>query len=60
LPLAGVYTIDVSLYNQCGNTNPEVPFTLIIKQKNARETQVEGAVGATRPRYVYEFNVEGQ
>jgi len=60
LPLAGVYTIDVSLYNQCGNTNPEVPFTLIIKQKNARETQVEGTVGATRPRYVYEFNVEGQ
>ena len=59
LPMAGVYTIEVSQYGHCGNPNPQVPFTVIIKQKNAPEKRIEGTVDAANPRYDYQFTVEG-
>ena len=60
LPLAGVYTIKVRHYSTCGNSNTPVPFTLIIKLKDALEKRITGTVDADHQQYEYQFNVGGR
>lgn len=57
LPMAGDYTIWVTLYNTCGDTNAQVPFTVIITRKNAPEQKINGVVSTAAPRFISHFSV---
>lgn len=60
LPLAGTYKVDVTLYHRCGNSNPDVPFTLIITRKDAPKKIIDGKLNAAQPSFAYEFTVGGR
>ena len=59
LPSAGIYTIEVSQWGRCGNLDPQVPFTLIIKQRGMPDKRLMGTFDTTQPRIDYQFTVGG-
>lgn len=59
-PPAGTYIIQVMRYSECGNASAQVPFTLIVKQKNKPDRSFQGMLGAPRATLNYRLDVTGQ
>jgi len=58
-PPVGTYTIRVSRYSDCGNASAQVPFTIVVTQKNKPEQRFQGTIGPAQSKLDYRLNVTG-
>ncbi len=58
-PPAGAYVIQITRFSDCGNGSAQVPFTVVVSQKNQPDQTFQGVLGTPRATVEYQVNITG-